>query len=138
MRAVGRFLWLLATRAGRLNQPPTDHARGLDPRDRLLGSIERSKQRFLDPFAAIVTSRRDGLDLHDPFGELARRHRLGSLAQLIVDQPQALTLTKPGVALSRLLGTDVLRPDIWIEKPHGGIDMRQVCALLHKLLLELT
>jgi len=29
-------------------------------------------------------------------------------------------------------------PDIWIEQPHGGIEMRQVRALLHKLLLKLT
>jgi hypothetical protein len=37
-----------------------------------------------------------------------------------------------------LLGTDVVWPDIRIEQPHGGIDMRQVCPLLHKLLLNLT
>jgi hypothetical protein len=37
-----------------------------------------------------------------------------------------------------LPGTDVLRPDARIEQPHGGIKMRQVCSLLHKLLFELT
>ena len=86
----------------------------------------------------MVIGWRYGLEAHDPLREFARRHRLGGLAQLIVDQPQALTLTKPGVACPRLLGTDVVRPDIWIKQPHGGIDMRQVCALLPKLLLKLT
>jgi transposase-like protein len=51
---------------------------------------------------------------------------------------QALTLTKPGVACPRLLGTGVLWPDIWIEQRLGSIDMRQVCPLLHKLFLKLT
>jgi hypothetical protein len=37
----------------------------------------------------------------------------------------------------RLLGADILRPDIGVEQPHGGIDMRQVCPLLRKLLLKL-
>ena len=129
---------LAADRIDRRLQPPTDHACDLDPRDRLLRPVERGKQRFLYPLAAIVISRRYGFEAHDPLSELARRHRLGCFAQFIVDQPQALTLTKPGVACSRLLGTDVVRPDLWIEQPYGGIDMCQICALPHKLLLKLT
>jgi len=39
---------------------------------------------------------------------------------------------------SRLLGADLLRPDIWTEQPQGGIEMHQVCPLLHKRLLKLT
>jgi hypothetical protein len=131
------LLRLLATRAGRLDQLPTDHPGSLNPRDRLLGPIERSKQRLLNPFTAVAIGQWYSLEAHDPLRELARRQRLGGLVQLIVDQPQALALTKPGVTLSRLLGTAVLWPDIWIEQPHSGIDMRQIGALLHKLLLKL-
>ena len=128
----------MATRPGCLDQPPTDHPGDLDPRDRLLGSVERTEQRLLDPFAAIVIGRRDGFDLHDAFGELTRRHWLSGLAQLVVDQPQALAWTEPGIACPRLLGADVVWPDIRIKQPHGGIDMRQIRPLLHKLSLKLT
>jgi hypothetical protein len=60
--AVGRFLWLLATRAGRLNQPPTGHACGLDPRDRLLCPIEASsvfwnRSRRSSPAAGMALTR---------------------------------------------------------------------------------
>ena len=58
--------------------------------------------------------------------------------RFVVDQPQALARTEPGVTCPRLLGVEVIRPDIGIEQPHGGIEMRQVCALLSKLLLKLT
>ena len=45
LRGGGRpHMRLLATRAGRLDQPPTDHPRNLDPRDRLLRPVEGSKQ----------------------------------------------------------------------------------------------
>ena len=54
MQTVGGFLRLLATRAGRLNQLPTDHPCDFDPRDRLLRAVERSKQRLLNPFAALI------------------------------------------------------------------------------------
>src|ERR1700722_16629208 len=121
LSAVGGLLRILATRAGRLDQPPTDHPRDPDPRDCLLGSAERTEQRLLNPFTSVVVGRRYGLDPHDPLRELARRHRLGGLAQFVVDQPQALTRTEPGVACSRLFRTDVLRPEVWIEQPHGGI-----------------
>ena len=52
------------------------------------------------------------------------------LAQRVVDQPQALTGTEPNVAGPRLLGTNVIRPDLWIEQPHGGIKVREICPLL--------
>jgi hypothetical protein len=32
---------------------------------------------------------------------------------------------------------NVFRPDIWIEQPHGGIKVHEICPPLHKLLLEL-
>jgi hypothetical protein len=43
---IGRLLRVLATRASRLDQPPTDHPGRLDPRDRLLRPVERSQQVF--------------------------------------------------------------------------------------------
>jgi hypothetical protein len=66
------------------------------------------------------------------------RHRLGRPAQLKVDQPQAPAWRKPGIACPRLLQTDVIRPDIWIEQPSGGIKMRYVRSLPQKQFLKLT
>jgi hypothetical protein len=37
---------LLATRTGRLDQPPADDARDLDPRDRLLRPVQRAEHRL--------------------------------------------------------------------------------------------
>ncbi len=120
LSAIGRLLRLLAARACHLDQPPTDHPGDLDPRDRLLGAVERTKQRLLNPFTALVIGRRYRLEAHDPLREFARCQRLSGLAQLVVDQPQALARTEPGVACPRLLGADVVRSDIWIEQPHGA------------------
>jgi len=53
------------------------------------------------------------------------------------DQPQALTGTEPAIASLLPLGTDVLRLNLWIEQSHGGIEMREVCSLLRKVLLKL-
>ena len=54
MQAIGRFLRLLATRTGRLDQPPLDDARGLDALDRLLRPVERTADGFLDQLAPAV------------------------------------------------------------------------------------
>src|SRR5208282_2665474 len=85
VQAVGRFLRLLATRACRLGQPPTDDPRGLDARDRLLGPVERTENRLLNQLTLAVIGDRHGLDAHDPLGKLTRRHRLDRIAQLVVD-----------------------------------------------------
>src|SRR4051794_9351677 len=121
---------------GRLDQPPADHAGGLDARDRRLRPVERAEQRSLKEVPAAIIHRRHGLAAHDPLGKLACRRRWGGFAQLVVDQPQALAGVEPGIARPRPLGTDVVRPDLRIEQPHGGIEMRQVGALLRKLLFK--
>ena len=92
----------------------------------------------MNQFTAVVVSHGYGFDAHEPLGEIACRHRLCGLAQLVIDQPQALTGSEPNIAYPRPLGTDVLRLDGGIEQPQGGIEMRQVSSLLHKLLLKLT
>ncbi len=53
-------------------------------------------------------------------------------------QPQALAGTEPGIACSQPLRADVFRPDLRIEQPHGGLEMRQFGKLLCKLLFKLT
>jgi hypothetical protein len=98
------FCGLLATRAGRLNQAPTDDPGGLDPFDRLFRPIERAEQRFLNQFALAIVGRRYRLDAHDPLREFARRHRLGGSAQLVVDQSQAFPLPEPNVRARIRLG----------------------------------
>ena len=80
-----------------LDQPPTDHAPDLDPRDRLLRPVERSEQRLLNQFTAAVVRHGYGFDAHEPLRELACRHRLGGLAQFVIDQPQALTGSEPNI-----------------------------------------
>src|SRR5271165_6768851 len=118
-------------------QSPTDDPRGLDPRDRLLGPVERTEDRLLNQLPLAVIGHRHGLDAHDPLGELTRRHRLDRIAQLVVDQPKALTGTEPCTACPLLPGSDSVRPDVRIEQPHRRIEMRQIGLLLAKLSFKL-
>src|ERR1700753_3580643 len=69
LRGGGRpHMRVLATRSGRLDQPPANDARGLDPRDRLLRPVQRAEHRLLDQLTAAVIAGRYGLRAHDPFG----------------------------------------------------------------------
>jgi transposase-like protein len=106
--------------------------------DRIDRRLERAEQCFLNQFTLVIIGRRYRLDAHDPLGELARRHRLGGLAQLIVDQSQAFAMPEPNVACPPLPGADLLRPDVWIEQPHGRVEMRQVCFVPRELLFKLS
>jgi hypothetical protein len=85
VQPVDRLLRLLATRPGRLDQPPTDDAPGFHPRDRLLRPVQRAENRFLDQLTAVIIGRRYCLGAHDPLGEFARRHWTGRIAQLVID-----------------------------------------------------
>jgi hypothetical protein len=85
-----------------------------------------------------IVSHRHGFDAHDPFSKLTRRHRLDRVAQLVVEQPQALARTEPGTARPLLLGADTVRPDVRIKQPHRRIEMRQIGLLLPKLSLKLA
>jgi hypothetical protein len=98
MPTVGGFLRLLATRPSHLDQPPCDNAVDVAARHRLLRSVERGEQRPLHQIAGAGLGGGYRLDLHDPFAKLARRDRLSGLAQSVIDQPQAFTMAKPGVA----------------------------------------
>jgi hypothetical protein len=86
----------------------------------------------------VIIGRRYRLGAHDPLGEFARRHRTGRIAQLVIDQPKAFTLTEPGIACSLTFGTDLQRPDVRIKQLHRRVEMRQIRPLLRKLLLELS
>ena len=101
MQALRRFLWLLATRTGRLDQPPFNDARGLGALDRVLRPGERTADGFLDQLASAVIGGGDGLHLHDPFGEFSRRHRPRRVTQHVVDQAKAFAGAKPAAACRR-------------------------------------
>jgi IS6 family transposase len=135
---AGLFPRLLATRSGRLNQPPADDARGLDPRNCLLRPVQRAEYRLLDQLTAAVIAGRYGLGTHDPLRQVPRRQRLRGVAQFVIDPPKTLALTEPGTSRPLLFGTDLLRPDIGIEQPHRRVEMRQICPLPRQLLLELA
>ena len=103
MQALRRFLWLLATLTGRLDQPPFNDSRGLGALDRVLRPGERTADGFLDQLASAVIGGGDGLHLHDPFGEFSRRHRPRRVTQHVVDQAKAFAGAKPAAARPRLV-----------------------------------
>ena len=139
LRGGGRpHMRLLATRSGRLDQPPANDARSLDPRDRLLRPVQRAKDRLLDQLTAAVIAGRYGLGAHDPLGQIPRRQRLRGVAQFVMDPSKTLALAEPGASRPLPFGTDLLRPDIGIEQPHRRVEMRQICPLPRQLLLELA
>ncbi len=119
MPPAGGFLRLLATRPGRLDQPPCDNAGDVAARDRILRSVKRGEQRPLHEIAGTALGGAYGFDLHDPFAHGARRHRLLGLAQSVIDQPQALP-ARP----------DRGQPDGRIEQALRRIQMRQIGPLM--------
>ena len=138
MPPIGGFLRLLATRPGRLDQPPGDDAPDVSARDRILRPVERGQQRSLHQIAGAGLGGGDGFDLHDPFGKFARCDRLSGFAQGVVDQPQAFAAAKPGVAHVAPPRPDLGQPDCGIEQPQSRIQMRQIGLLARQLPLELA
>src|ERR1700733_11963675 len=94
---------VLATRSGRLDQPPANDARGLDPRDRLLRPVQRAEHRLLDQLTAAVIVGRYGLGAHDPLGQVPRRQRVRGVAKFVIDPPKTLALAEPGTRARRCL-----------------------------------
>src|SRR5690242_12269936 len=58
------------------------------------------------------------------------------MAQHVVDQPQAFTGPKPGIAVPQPPGSDLLRPEVRIEQPHGRVEMCQAGAPFDQLPLK--
>src|ERR1700730_15701342 len=76
--------------------------------------------------------------VHDLFGKLSRCQWSGSIAQHVVDQTQTLTRTEPGIVGSRLPGSDLFRPTVRIDQPHGRIEMRQASATFDQFPLQVA
>src|SRR5690349_199754 len=58
------------------------------------------------------------------------------MAQHVVDQPQAFTGPEPGIAVPQPPGSDLLRPEVRIEQPHGRVEMCQAGAPFDQLPLK--
>src|SRR6185437_2977284 len=136
MQALRRFLWLLATRTGRLDQPPFNDARGVGALDRVLRPGERTADGFLDQLASAVIGGGDGLHLHDPFGEFSRRHRPRRVTQHVVDQAKAFAGAKPAAARPRLPESDLFGTNVRIKQQHRRVEVRETGAILRQLLLQ--
>ena len=63
---------------------------------------------------------------------------LRRIAQLVIDQPQALTRPEPGTVGTLLLRTDRFRLDVRIEQADRRIKMTDISAIPSQSLLEST
>ena len=67
-----------------------------------------------------------------------RRHGQRRLAQHVVDQPQAFAKAEPDAAWPMLPGANFLRREVWIEQPHGSVEMHEAGTMLDHLPLQLA
>jgi hypothetical protein len=75
-------------------------------------------------FDVMAISRPDGLGDIANLGLTLAEAKRRRVAQLVIDQPKALTLTEPGTSFPLLLGTDLFRLTVRIEQPHRCVEMR--------------
>src|SRR6195952_330761 len=121
-----------------LADPPRDYAGNLDALDRGLRTAERPEDGLLDQRAATFIRCRDGLHAHDLFGERARRHGLRRLAQHVGDQSQAFARMEPGTTGPLWPNPSLFRREVWIEQPHGGVEMHEIGTMVDDLLLQMA
>ena len=80
----------------------------------------------------------DGLHAHDLFGERTRRHGLRRVAQHVMDQPQAFARLEPSATGPLWPNPSLFRREVWIEQPHGAVEMREIGTMLDDLLLQMA
>ncbi len=134
--ALGRLLRLLATRSRRLTHPPADHAIHVGAPDRAFRPGQRGQDGLLDQRAGAAVAGRRAPRRGDALGQLPRRQRLRGVAQHVVDQPAAFAGAEPRHPFPLRGRIGVPRQQVWIEQPHGRVQVRQAATMLRQLLLQ--
>jgi len=69
---------------------------------------------------------------------MALRHGRRRFTQHVMDQPQAFARAEPDAAWLLLPGANFLRHQVWVEQPHGGVEMHKTGTMVDDLLLQMA